>query len=108
MGDFCFDRPMLKRVFRQVALMDAMMQRVGVDAAAAARDSEGTAWYEARTRCIGCCSEKQCRDWLAQPPTASPAEPPEFCHNADFLKRCRKRTGRGSQHRNLVSTESAP
>jgi hypothetical protein len=94
MGDFCFDRPMLKRVFRQVALMDRMMERVGVDPAAAARDSEGTAWYEARTRCIACCNERQCLDWLEHPPATSPVEPPEFCHNADFLRRCRKRSAR--------------
>jgi hypothetical protein len=82
---------MLRRVFRQVALMDNMMERVGVDPGAAARDSGGEAWYEARTRCIACCSGKQCRDWLASPPEGQPAEPPEFCHNADFLERCRKR-----------------
>jgi hypothetical protein len=82
---------MLRRVFRQVALMDRMMERVGVDAGAAARDGGGEAWFEARTRCIACCSGKQCRDWLASLPDGPPVEPPAFCHNADFLRRCRKR-----------------
>jgi hypothetical protein len=92
-ADFCFDRPMLKRVFSQVALMDRMMERVGADPGTAARAGGGAAWYEARSRCIACCSGKQCRQWLATAPTVPPPEPPEFCHNADFLKRCRKRPG---------------
>jgi hypothetical protein len=89
-ADFCFERPMLRRVVRQIALMDRLMERVGVDPGAAARDGGGAAWYEARSKCIACCSGKQCRDWLASQPSASPSEPPEFCHNAEFLKRCRK------------------
>jgi hypothetical protein len=90
-SDFCFSRPMLERVFRQVALMDRMMERLGVERIKAARDEGGTAWYEARTKCIGCCSERQCGDWLARDATASTSEPPIFCHNADFFTRCRRR-----------------
>jgi hypothetical protein len=108
MGDFCLDRPMLRRVFRQVALMDRMMERVGVDRGAAARDGEGTAWYEARTRCIACCHEKQCRDWLARAPATSHPEPPAFCHNADFLERCRTRPAMRSPAPNPMSMEKAP
>jgi hypothetical protein len=82
---------MLRRVVRQIALMDRLMERVGVDPGAAARDSGGAAWYEARSKCIACCSGKQCRDWLANlPDDGPPVEPPAFCHNADFLRRCRK------------------
>jgi hypothetical protein len=80
---------MLRRVVRQTALMDRMMERVGVDPGAAARDGGGAAWYEARSKCIACCSGRQCRDWLASLPEGQPAEPPEFCHNAEFLTRCR-------------------
>jgi hypothetical protein len=96
MADFCIDRPMLRRVFRQTALMDTMMERVGVDPVAAARDSEGTAWYEARSRCIACCSGRQCRDWLSQTPATS--KPPPFCHNADFLNRCKRAPTRARYH----------
>ena len=66
MTDFCFSRPMLERVLHHAELMDRMMERVGVNAAVAARVDRGMAWYEARTRCIGCSSERQCRDWLAR------------------------------------------
>ena len=66
MSDFCYTRPMFDRVFRQAELMDRMMGRVGVDPIAAARVDKGMAWYEARTKCIACCSERQCRDWLAR------------------------------------------
>lgn len=86
MTDFCYTRPMLNRVFRQVQLMDWMMERVGADPVTAAREDAGMAWYEARTKCIGCCSGAQCREWLAR--ARSPAKPPAFCHNTDFLRRC--------------------
>ena len=61
MSDFCYSRSMFDRVFRQAELMDRMMERVGVNAAAAARIDKGMAWYEARTKCIACCSDRQCR-----------------------------------------------
>jgi len=86
MVDFCFSRPMLERVLRHVELMDRMMERIGVDPALAARIDGGSAWYDARTRCIGCCREAACHAWLAE---AGPsAEPPGFCANAPFLRAC--------------------
>ena len=88
MSDFCYSRPMLNRVIRQAELMDRMMERVGVDPAAAARIDRGMASYEARTRCIACCSERQCRDWLARSDAEASSEPPQFCHNAKFFRRC--------------------
>ncbi len=88
MSDFCYSRPMLDRIFRQAELMDRMMERVGVDPAAAARVDRGMAWYEARTRCIACCSDRQCRDWLACSETSAVLEPPEFCRNGEFFRRC--------------------
>ena len=87
MSDFCYSRPMLKRVMQQAELMDRMMQRLGVDLATAARLENGMAWYEARSKCIACPSERQCQDWLragVEPPT----EPPDFCHNSAFFRRC--------------------
>ena len=56
MSDFCYSRPMLNRVLQQAELMDRMMERLGLDLAAAARLENGTVWYEARTRCIACHS----------------------------------------------------
>ena len=88
MSDFCYSSPMLDRIFRQAELMDRMMERVGVNPAAAARLERGTAWYEARTSCIACCSERQCRDWLTLSETQAVSAPPEFCHNAAFFRRC--------------------
>ena len=88
MSDFCYSRPMLNRVFCQAERMDRMMDRVGVDPAAAARVDRGMALYEARTRCIACCNERQCRDWLARSEPVASSEPPEFCHNAEFFRRC--------------------
>ena len=89
MSDFCYARPMLDRIFRQAELMDCVMQRLGIDPATAARLDRGTAWYEARTRCIACCDERQCRAWLASadPPTALPSS----CANGEFFRRCTMR-----------------
>ena len=91
MTDFCLSRPMLERVLRHAELMDSMMERVGVDAAVAARVDRGMAWYEARTRCIGCSSERECRDWLSRAEVDVPNEPPMFCCNADFFQPLRPR-----------------
>ena len=45
MRDFCYSRPMLNRVLQHAELMDRMMERLGVDPAAAARLENGMAWY---------------------------------------------------------------
>jgi hypothetical protein len=91
MSDFCYSRPMLNRVLQQAELMDRMMERLGVDPATGVRLENGMAWYEARTRCIACHSERQCQDWLKRP-----VEPrmgaPDFCHNSAFFRRCRVST----------------
>jgi hypothetical protein len=42
-SDFCYSRPMLEWVFRQVALMDRMMDHLGVDVVMAARCDRGMA-----------------------------------------------------------------
>jgi hypothetical protein len=84
MGDFCYSRPMLERIFRHAELLDRMLERLGIDAVAAARLDGGMARYEARTKCIGCCRERQCSEWLAR---SAPGEWPEFCCNAEFFRR---------------------
>jgi len=90
MTDFCLRRPMLERILLHAKLMDRMMEGVSVDAAVAARLDRGSALYEARTRCIGCCNERQCRDWLARLEADDASnEPPEFCCNAEFFRALR-------------------
>jgi hypothetical protein len=86
MREFCDDRPMRNRIFRLAALMDRMMQRLGVDPQAAARADRGMAFYAARTRCLACSRERQCRDWVARAAHA-PSAPPAFCDNAEFFRR---------------------
>jgi hypothetical protein len=92
MSDRGYDRPMLDRVFRHAELMDRMMERVGIDAAAAARLEKGVALYKARTRCIGCCRERQCSDRLARSDSDASGAPPEFCSDAEFFRRLRTKT----------------
>jgi hypothetical protein len=45
------------------------------------------AWYEARSRCIGCTHERDCRNWLQGSEKAVDA--PEFCLDAGFFRRCK-------------------
>jgi hypothetical protein len=45
MSDHSYGRPMLDRVFRHAELMDRMMERVGIDAAAVARLEMGMAFW---------------------------------------------------------------
>ena len=89
MSDFCFSWPMLNHVLSQAELMDQMMSRLGVNPAVAVRIDRGTAFYEARTRCIDCPSGGSCRCWLASS-EASPM-PPNFCPNEAFFEDCVKR-----------------
>ena len=100
MGDFCYGQPMLERIFRQAERMDRMMQRVGVNPATAARADRGTAWYEARTRCIACGNERQCRIRLEG--ALPSAVQPEFCPNAEFFRSCLSQILR---HRGIVPTD---
>lgn len=86
MSDFCYSRPMLDRVFRQAELMDRVMERLGVDPAMAARVERGMAVYEARTKCISCSHERECRHWLEG--SVVRAGPADFCPNADFMRYC--------------------
>jgi hypothetical protein len=86
MSDFCYSWPMFNRIFHQVELMDRMMEVVGVNAAIAVRVDEGAAWYEARTNCLSCCHECECRDWLVC--SEGLLMPPDFCPNAAFFRSC--------------------
>jgi len=86
MSDFCYGRPMLERIFRQADLMDRVMERIGVDPSTAARLDRGMAWYQARSRCIACCTECQCRACVERPDPLP--GPPPSCPNGDFFRRC--------------------
>jgi hypothetical protein len=48
------------------------------------------ACYEARIRCLACNMERQCLHWLERSLAEWSVEPPEFCHNAEFFRRCRQ------------------
>jgi hypothetical protein len=95
MSDFCFSRPMLERVLRHAELMDRMLERLRLDAAAAVRIENGAAWYEARTRCIACCNDLKCKDWLARSGAEAARELPEFCLNVEFLRGLPAKTSPG-------------
>jgi hypothetical protein len=85
MSDFCLGRPMLDRVLRQSELMDRVLQQLGVSPVVAARVDRGFGFYEARSRCIACSHERECREALQ---SASAAGPAPFCPNGDFLRTC--------------------
>jgi hypothetical protein len=85
-SDFCYGRPMLERIFRQAELMDRVMERIGVAPSTAARLDQGMAWYQARSRCIACCTDCECRAWLERPDPLP--GPPPSCPNGDFFRRC--------------------
>jgi hypothetical protein len=78
---------MLNRVLRHAELIDQMMERLGVDPAAAARLENGMAWYEARSQCIACPSERQCQEWLKRAAIAPFLGPPDFCHGSALFRR---------------------
>ena len=95
MSDFCYSRPMFSRIFHQAELMDRMMEVVGVNPAVATRVDKGQAWYEARTNCISCRHECECRNWL-ECSEALPM-PPNFCPNVEFFHRCKEAGVRDQQ-----------
>jgi len=86
MTDFCYSWPQLTRVLGQAAQMDRMMDAPGVSPARAARIDRGTAFYEARTRCIACTADRSCRAWLSRLAGGKAPAPPAFCANADFFR----------------------
>ncbi len=62
-------------------LMQRMMERMAVNAITAMRMDGGMAWCEARTKCIFCRYEEECRHWL----DGSEREPPDFCPIVEFF-----------------------
>lgn len=88
MTDFCYRFPVFNRVLTQADVMDRMLETLEIDPIDAARCDAGMSWFEARTRCIDCLNDRQCRQWLEQTRRAEAA--PEFCANRDFLQQCRQ------------------
>ena len=88
MSDFCYSFPVFRRVYAQAELMDRMISQSGVNPLDVVRCDGGMSWFEARTRCIDCNSDNQCRAWLESAPRGGPV--PQFCPNADFLNQCRQ------------------
>ncbi len=85
--------PQSEKVWRQFALMDLVMERMGADPLAAARKRGGMALADARNTCLGCPFHRQCRDLLER--GGDIAEPAAFCPNADFLAEFRAQFGPG-------------
>jgi hypothetical protein len=86
MSDLGKSWPMLGRNSRQPELMLRMMDRIGVNQAVAARVDGGMAWAGARTKCIFCRREGECRVWLDGPQAAS--MPQGLCPNVEFFRWC--------------------
>ena len=76
--------PLFHRVERQAHLFGEMMDRVGVNPGAAAREDQGSAFAAACRRCLLCSSAEACRQWLD---TGGADTPPAFCPNAAYLSR---------------------
>ena len=87
MSDFHHDWPVYNRVFRQAELLDRMLARMGASPSIVVRRDSGMAWCEARTRCINCVHEHQCRAWMETDETTGTE--PEFCPNMQFFLECR-------------------
>ncbi len=64
-------------------LMVRMMDQMAVNWTMAARMDGGLAWYAARSKCVFCRHEADCRTWLESPDAI-----PTFCPNAKFFRRC--------------------
>ena len=69
--------------FHETALMDDMMQVVGVDLLDAIDLDGGQSYVKARANCVGCGCKSMCRQWLAE---HSNAQPQAFCPNTGFVR----------------------
>lgn len=84
--------PMTEHVWQQEQTLHAMMERLGVDSAVAARRDAGNAYRRARMNCIVCRNARACRAWLAENALADEAceaDPMPTCRNRAFFLACR-------------------
>jgi hypothetical protein len=86
MSDFGYRCQMLAETSRRPELMDRMMERMLVSLSLASRVEGGMALDEARTKCIFCRHEGECRYWLDGSETLH--GPTDFCPNVEFFRRC--------------------
>ena len=77
-------RPMTDEVWHRAALLERLIERLGV-ASAAARLEGGQALLAAHDCCLDCASPSACLLVLEQ---AGEVAAPQQCPNADFLHRC--------------------
>ncbi len=80
--------PLTDQVWRQFGQFDLVMERTGVDPVFAARKAGGTAIAQARTVCLVCLRQKQCRFLLEHDEADAIMA---FCPNAGFFDSCRQR-----------------
>jgi hypothetical protein len=81
--------PIFNRVIAQTDLMDRMIARTGADPLVAIRRDGVAAWHQARSRCVDCVADEQCRRWLDSTPCDEPQDVPAFCANRAFIEACR-------------------
>ena len=84
--------PMTEHVWQQEQTLDAMMERLGVENAIAARRDAGDGYRRARINCIACTKARACRAWLAEESraaTTGSADPMPTCRNRAFFVACR-------------------
>jgi hypothetical protein len=82
---------MTRWVERQARLFADMMERVGADPGAAARERFEGGFAAACRRCLACQSSTDCQQWLDA--GGADAAPP-FCPNAAFLSQIRTSASR--------------
>ncbi len=92
MMSVCDQLSMLDQSSPAPELMVRIMDRMGVNWKMAGRIDGGLAWYAARTKCIFCRLEGECRSWLDDPEAL-----PEFCPNAKFFGLCAEDYVHGSR-----------
>lgn len=81
--------PQMERVQRQARQMDRMMDRLGVDAVAAARQARGWPYARACRTCLGCPVVSLCSRWLDSADGGA-ATTPDFCPNAALFDEWRQ------------------
>ncbi|WP_373696749.1 DUF6455 family protein [Microvirga yunnanensis] len=78
--------PRSRWVERQASLFGRMMERVGAQPGATARERFEGGFAAACRRCLACPNATDCGRWLEG---GGAGEPPSFCANAAFLNRVR-------------------
>ncbi len=80
--------PISRQVERRAKRFQDMMRALDVDEMTLIRKGQGTAYSQARTRCLNCHCATRCLVWLDSPEELR--EAPEFCPNFDLLAECRR------------------